>query len=204
MTGRAQPDEGPGRSLRHYESVVDQQIRQAEERGDFADLPGLGKPLKGLDRSDDDLWWVKDYLMREELPTEALLPTPLLLRRERERLPELVRELPSEQAVRDLVAAFNKRVMAELRAPAGPWRPVGPANTEALVAEWRTAHQPTPAPPTADTAGDSHATATAGDSHAAATAGPTATVTAGDRHAGDDGAVDGAAPWWRRWRRKAS
>jgi hypothetical protein len=193
MTGRAQPDEGPGRSLRHYESVVDQQIRQAEERGDFADLPGLGKPLKGLDRSDDDLWWVKDYLMREELPTEALLPTPLLLRRERERLPELVRELPSEQAVRDLVAAFNRRVMAELRAPAGPWRPVGPANTEALVAEWRTAHQPTP--PTAATAGDRHVTGATG---------PTATATAGDSHVTGATGAASAAPWWRRWRRKAS
>lgn len=134
-------DDRPGRSLRHYESVVDQEIRQAEERGDFADLPGLGKPLRGLDRADDDLWWVKDYLMREDLPTEALLPTPLLLRREKERLPEIVRELPSEQAVRELVGAFNKRVLAELRGPAGPWRPVGPASTEALVAEWRAAHK---------------------------------------------------------------
>jgi hypothetical protein len=140
MVDKRGRDERPGRSLRHYESVVDQQIRQAEERGEFADLPGLGKPLKGLDRANDDLWWVKDYLMREELPTEALLPTPLLLRREKERLPELVRELPSEQAVRELVAAFNKRVLAELRAPAGPFRPVGPANTEALVAEWHEAH----------------------------------------------------------------
>ena len=145
--GRDERSGQPGRSLRHYESVVDQQIRQAEERGEFTNLPGLGKPLRNLDRADDDLWWVKDYLMREELPTEALLPTPLLLRREKERLPEVVRELPSEQAVRELVAAFNERVMAELRAPAGPFRPVGPANTEALVAEWRAAHQEVPAPP---------------------------------------------------------
>jgi hypothetical protein len=168
-------DERPGRSQRHYESVVDQQIRQAEERGEFADLPGLGKPLKDLDRANDDLWWVKDYLMREELPTEALLPTPLLLRREKERLPELVRELPSEQAVRDLVAAFNKRVLAELRAPSGPFRPVGPANAEALVAEWRAAHETRLASAPAAEAPD-----------------------------GDVSAAEESGPWWRRWRRKAS
>jgi hypothetical protein len=42
-----------------YESVIDQQIRKAEERGDFADLPGRGKPLPGLDGPDDENWWVK-------------------------------------------------------------------------------------------------------------------------------------------------
>jgi hypothetical protein len=133
-----------GRSERYYESVVDQQIRQAEERGEFDDLPGLGKPLPGLGTPDDDLWWVKGYLQRENLPTEALLPTPLLLRREKERLPETVRDLPSEQAVREFVRAFNRRILAELRAPSGPWRPVGPANADELAAGWRAAHLPGP------------------------------------------------------------
>ena len=39
-----------------YESWVDRQIREAEERGAFKDLPGAGKPLKNLDTHDPD-WW---------------------------------------------------------------------------------------------------------------------------------------------------
>lgn len=33
--------------LSRYESVVDRQIRQARERGEFDNLPGMGKPLPG-------------------------------------------------------------------------------------------------------------------------------------------------------------
>ena len=67
-----------------FESWVDQQIREATDRGEFDNLPGTGK-LTGLQDSDDELWWVKNYLRREGLPTEALLPTALQLRKEIER-----------------------------------------------------------------------------------------------------------------------
>lgn len=33
----------------HYESWIDRQIRQAQERGDFDNLPGHGRPLAGDD-----------------------------------------------------------------------------------------------------------------------------------------------------------
>lgn len=49
-----------------WESWIDQQIREATERGEFDNLPGRGKPLPGLDRARDDLWWVKDELRREK------------------------------------------------------------------------------------------------------------------------------------------
>ncbi|WP_445188578.1 J-domain-containing protein [Pseudonocardia sp. Cha107L01] len=57
-----------------YESVIDEQIRKAQERGDFDNLPGKGKPLPGLDGPDDDLWWVRGYIRREGLSGDALLP----------------------------------------------------------------------------------------------------------------------------------
>ncbi|HVD28538.1 MAG TPA: DUF1992 domain-containing protein, partial [Mycobacteriales bacterium] len=44
---------------RRWESVVEAQIRQAQERGDFDDLPGKGKPIPGLDDPDDEQWWIK-------------------------------------------------------------------------------------------------------------------------------------------------
>jgi hypothetical protein len=132
-----------------YESVIDQQIRMAEERGDFADLPGKGKPLPGLDSADDENWWVRRWVEREGVPSEALLPTPLQLRREVERLPETVRDLPTEEAVRATVADLNRRIAEWVRAPSGPAVPVRRADAEEIVRGWRDAR---PAPPPAPAA----------------------------------------------------
>jgi hypothetical protein len=134
-----------------YESVIDQQIRKAEERGDFADLPGKGKPLPGLDGPDDENWWIKSWIRREGVPSEALLPTPLQLRKESERLPETVRDLPTEEAVRSAVADLNRRIAEWVRAPSGPAVPVRLVDAEAIVQGWRAtrpAPPPAPAPAT--------------------------------------------------------
>jgi Domain of unknown function (DUF1992) len=130
-----------------YESAIDQQIRMAEERGDFADLPGKGKPLPGLDEPYDENWWVRRWVQREGVPSEALLPTPLRLRKEAEELPETVRDLPTEEAVRAAVAELNRRVAEWLRAPTGPAVPVKRVDPEAIVQGWRAAQStPPPAP----------------------------------------------------------
>jgi Domain of unknown function (DUF1992) len=134
-----------------YESVIDQQIRKAEERGDFADLPGKGKPLPGLDGPDDENWWIKSWIRREGVPSEALLPTPLQLRKESERLPETVRDLPTEEAVRAAISDLNRRIAEWVRAPSGPAVPVRPVDADAIVREWRAA-RPTPPPAPAPTA----------------------------------------------------
>ncbi len=119
-----------------HESLVERRIRLAQERGDFDDLPGRGKPLR-LDGPDDETWWVRGYLRREGLSAEPLLPTPLQLRREVERLPATVADLASEQAVRDAARALNVRIASWLRAPVGPAVPVTPVDVDAVVARWR-------------------------------------------------------------------
>jgi len=121
-----------------HETLVERQIRLAQERGDFDDLPGTGKPLPGLDGPDDENWWLKGYLRREGLSTEPLLPTPLQLRREIERLPDTVAGLLDEQAVRSLVRELNRRIAEWLRAPVGPVVPVVPVDVDAVVARWHT------------------------------------------------------------------
>jgi Domain of unknown function (DUF1992) len=120
-----------------FESWVDKQIREAIERGEFDNLPGAGKPLPGLGEPDDELWWLKGYLRRERLPTEALLPMSLQLRKEIERLPDTVRPLPSEQRVRDVVAELNERIAQWLRAPSGPQVQVRLVNVDRVVEHWR-------------------------------------------------------------------
>jgi hypothetical protein len=42
--------------------------------GEFDNLPGAGKPLPGANRPHDEQWWIKDYLRREKLTTESMLP----------------------------------------------------------------------------------------------------------------------------------
>lgn len=126
----------------NFESWVDRQIREAQERGAFDDLPGAGKPLPGLGKPYDEMWWIRDKLVREGVSTEALLPEPLKLRREIDRLPETVRALSSERQVRDEVRDLNLRIAAWLRIPSGPRVAVAPVNADEVVAGWRAARRP--------------------------------------------------------------
>lgn len=134
--------------LSRYESVIDRQIREARERGEFDDLPGMGKPLPGRGRPDDENWWLKGYLAREGLPTDPMLPTSLRLAKEIERLPDTVRELATEAEVRESVRDLNRRIAEHLRSPAGPPVPVRPVNADRAVARWRADR--TGPPPAAD------------------------------------------------------
>jgi hypothetical protein len=129
-----------------YESLIEQQIRLAQERGDFDDLPGSGKPLPDRGEREDELWWVRDYLRREGLSNEALLPTALQLARQLERLQETAGKLKSEQAVRALVAALNRRIEDYLRAPSGPHVAVKQVDVDRVVEQWHESRPP-PAPP---------------------------------------------------------
>jgi hypothetical protein len=47
-----------------YETLSERLIREAIESGDFDDLPGAGKPIPGAGSPDDDLWWVREWLIR--------------------------------------------------------------------------------------------------------------------------------------------
>jgi Domain of unknown function (DUF1992) len=132
----------PGR----WKSVVETQIRQAQERGDFDGLPGHGRPIPGAGEPDDELWWVKGLIRREGLDTAALLPTSLRLRKEVEDLPAAVRQLPTEAAVRAAVADLNERIAAWIRIPSGPQVVLRPVDAEEVVAGWRAARPPPPPP----------------------------------------------------------
>lgn len=121
----------------NFESWVDKQISEAMNRGAFDDLPGAGEPIRNLDRPYDEVW-VNRLLQDEGATPEDMLPTPLRLRREAERLPEKVRGLGSERAVRDEAEELNDRITAWLRAPLdGPTVPVRRVDVDAIVAQWR-------------------------------------------------------------------
>jgi Domain of unknown function (DUF1992) len=59
----------PGAS---WESWIDRQVREAEERGEFDDLPGAGRPIPGLDKPFDELWEAN----RKNIPGPPLMLVP--------------------------------------------------------------------------------------------------------------------------------
>jgi hypothetical protein len=102
--------------MQHQARWVDLQLEQAVERGDFDDLPGYGKPLRGLGGDHDPDWWLKQLVEREQV---SVLPPALAIRREDAELDDVLDELTAERAVRREVEEFNGRVRAALYQPRG-------------------------------------------------------------------------------------
>ena len=118
-----------------FETWVERQIREAQERGEFDDLPGAGQPLPGLTGQYDELWWVKRVAEREHL---SLLPPTLALRKEAEELLDDLPSITSEETLRDLVADYNTRVVEAIRRPAeGPLVAIPRRlDIDEVIAEW--------------------------------------------------------------------
>lgn len=118
-----------------FESWIDQQLREARERGEFDNLPGAGKPIPGLDEPYDESWWIKDKLRRENL---SYLPPTLALRKEAENALAAVARARSESEVRRIVADINAQIREAIRRPPdGPPLNLAPFNVERIVREWR-------------------------------------------------------------------
>jgi len=116
----------------YVDTVIDQAIR----RGEFDDLPLAGKPIPGLTGTHDPDWWLKSVIERERLT--GLGPPAMLLKQEDRELDDrLDREL-DEQAVREILADFNARVVDARRQLLGGPPVVTPTrDVEREVARWR-------------------------------------------------------------------
>ncbi|MFE7747370.1 DUF1992 domain-containing protein [Nocardia sp. NPDC057455] len=163
-----------------FESWIDKQIRESAERGEFDNLPGTGKPIPGAGRAQDEDWWLRGYLRREGVGSEALLPPSLLLRRDIEHLPEEVRDSTSERQVRAAVSELNKRIVDWLRMPEGPFVPIAPVNADDIVEQWRHARES--ARPKREQ--------------------PSRTIAAASRSRAGEATT--RPRWWRRWRRRGT
>ncbi len=127
-----------------FTSWIDQQIDEASQRGAFDDLPGAGRPLPRRAAGDAAQAWLQDWLRREGVTADDLLPTPLRLRKEVERLTGSVHELPSEQQVREIAAELNRQIIQWRRIPEGPPVYLRLVDADALVARWRATRPPAP------------------------------------------------------------
>jgi transglutaminase-like putative cysteine protease len=128
MTARKPPGVG-------WESWVEQQIREARERGEFDDLPGHGKPLPDLDRPRDEMWWVRKKMQRERV---SYSPPAISLRREVDEALEQIAAAKTEARVRALVASINERIRyVNSHTITGPPTTVGVLDVETVVERWR-------------------------------------------------------------------
>jgi hypothetical protein len=116
---------------------IDRQIAEAEQRGAFADLPGAGKPLPDAGEPLHEDWWLRSYIRRGELGTEAL-PTTLRLRKEVEDLPATLARKRDEAAVREAVADLNKRIRSAMIGPVdGPAVSLRVVDVDDALRVWR-------------------------------------------------------------------
>jgi hypothetical protein len=119
-----------------YESRVDRLIREAQERGEFDNLPGSGKPLPDRGELHDENWWLKEWIRRENLT--GLAPASLRIRKDAEELMDSVACVPSEPAVRAAVAYLNEQIERARRGLVdGPTVVLHTFDVEEVVAAWR-------------------------------------------------------------------
>lgn len=120
-----------------WETWIDRQVRRGMDEGAFDDLPGHGKPLPGIDRPRDELWWVRDKLRREGV---SYLPPTLALRKDVEDARAAIEEAATEAEVRQILSEINERIrQANRLATSGPPSNLMPLDEEATVERWRAA-----------------------------------------------------------------
>lgn len=118
-----------------WESWIDRQIREAQERGEFENLPGAGKPIASLNEPHDELWWVKQFLQRENI---SVTPGTLAVRHDLERALDEIRAASSESRVREIAEAINVKIRESNAKPtSGPPSRLMPLDIEAVLASWR-------------------------------------------------------------------
>ena len=119
-----------------YESWIDKQIREAQERGDFDNLPGTGKPIPNRNELTDENWWLKQWIEREQIT--GMVPTSLKIRKEAEELMDTLAKVSDESAVRRIVAGLNERIDRARRSQVdGPPIYLDPFDVDEVVARWR-------------------------------------------------------------------
>jgi hypothetical protein len=129
-------DDAPAQRMEQQTLWVDLQVRKAMERGEFDNLPGAGKPIKGLGSTHDPDWWVKNLIERERIT--GVLPPALALRKEDAELDGLLDRETTEEGVRRLVADFNRRVVEARRQLTGGPPVITPTrDADAEVVAWR-------------------------------------------------------------------
>ncbi|MCX2949260.1 DUF1992 domain-containing protein [Lentzea sp. NEAU-D7] len=117
-----------------FESWIDRQIREAQDRGEFDDLPGAGKPLPGAGQPLEEDWWIKKKV-REEGGTTGVPPS-LVLRKQAETARARALAAETDTEARAIMDEMNARILDALRKPlSGPPLNLMPFDVDELLRE---------------------------------------------------------------------
>lgn len=123
-------------SQRAWQMVAESKIERAIEEGEFANLPGFGKPLAQIDNAvNDELSW-----MKERLKSEGLSPLPPALELKRVVAATLLEilELAEEASVIAATETLNAKIeTANLQVLWGPPSTTMPLEVELVLERWR-------------------------------------------------------------------
>lgn len=121
-----------------WESWIDRQVRDAQERGEFEDLPGAGEPIPDLGKPRDENWWIKGKLRQEGL---TYMAPSVALRKEANDARSAALRASSEAEVRRLITDVNARIReANRQGIRGPALMLVPYDVERVVRDWRGQH----------------------------------------------------------------
>jgi hypothetical protein len=127
-----------------WQSWIDRQIEAGRAEGRFDDLPGHGKPIRGIERPRDELWWVRDKLRREGVDH---LPPSLQILRDAAEAERRALAASTEADVRRIIEEVNERIRNLNRTSiSGPPTTLMPFDVDEVVDRWRRR----PAPPAPD------------------------------------------------------
>jgi hypothetical protein len=121
-----------------FETWIDRQIREAQDRGEFEDLSSKGRPIAAFDEHRDELWWIRGLVQREQIET---LPPTLKLRKDVDAARARIAAATSESDVRDIVAEINARIRdVNRKATSGPPSNLMPFDVDQTLEAWRQRH----------------------------------------------------------------
>lgn len=119
-----------------WDSFIEQRIREAQDAGEFDNLPGMGEKCPLIEEPYEELWWVKRLMRREQLSS---LPVSLEIRKAVAEQMQRILQLTAEEDVRQAVDRLNKKIRdANYRSVSGPPSSTALLDADWVVSQWRT------------------------------------------------------------------
>ena len=90
------------------QKIIEQRIKEAQEKGDFDDLPGSGKPLV----IEDDAHIPEDLRLAHKILKNAdFLPPELQLKKEIRQMEDMLEKIPDEKEKYRQIKKINYKIM---------------------------------------------------------------------------------------------
>jgi len=91
-----------------FQKIIEQRIKEAQERGEFDDLPGRGEPLK----IEDDSHIPEDLRLAYKVLRNAdCLPPELELKKEIRQMEDMLEHIPDEREKYRQIKRINYKIM---------------------------------------------------------------------------------------------